>query len=59
MCQALALLRDLLVRLSYDARYQSTEARSRLAGLFFPLLADIIQEAAHAASLPHDHVERR
>lgn len=47
------------VRHSYDARYQSIEARERVAVLYMPLLHDIIHEASALRMLPVMASERR
>jgi hypothetical protein len=57
--QGVALLRDVVVRHAYDVRYQSKEAQHRLAGLFLPLLGELIADAPHLANLPHDDADRK
>jgi hypothetical protein len=56
---AVGILRDLLVRHSYDARYQSQEAHHRIATMYLPLFSEIVAEARSLAVLPHVDVGRK
>ena len=56
---SVTVLRDLLVRHSYDMRYQSKEACQRLAILYLPLVAQMVIEAVRLASLQFNNSERK
>ncbi len=56
---AWAILRDLLVRHCYDARFQSKEAQQRIVCMYLPLLKEIVEDADRIAGLRYDLNERR
>ncbi len=56
---SLKILSDLVIRLSYDARYQSESSRQRISVLFLPLLGEIIKDADMIAKKNHNSTERR
>lgn len=56
---SLEVLRDLLVRHAYDARYQSVPAQQRVACMYLPLLNEFLHEKSRLISLRYDCSERR
>eukprot|EP01038_Epipyxis_sp_PR26KG_P007484 gene7484-10199_t len=55
----LEILRDMLVRHSYDARYQSAEFRRRVACIYLPLMTEILEEKNRFTKLPYNDTERK
>ena len=56
---AVEILRDLLVKLAFDARYQSKDGRHRVVCMFLPLIKEIIDMKARLMTMRHDFIERR
>ena len=56
---SIEILRDLLVKLSFDARYQSTELRQRVICMFLPLIKEIVDIKPRLMQMKHDSIERR
>ena len=57
--KSLRLLKDILMRQSYDMRYQSEEARNRLSIMYLPVLREILRETGKLASKAFDSFERK
>jgi hypothetical protein len=55
----LKMIRELIVRLNYDRRYQTIEYQNRIASMFLPLLFYFVELANHLYELPPDSAERR
>ena len=56
---SIRVLRDLLVRHSYDARHQDLASRQRIAVMYIPLLFQILAESERLSLVPFDAPERR
>ena len=56
---SIRILRDLLVRHSYDVRYQEAISRHRIAVMYIPLLFHILAETEVLAISPFDSLDRR
>jgi len=56
---ALEVLRDVLVRQTYDARYQSETSRQRLSCMYLPVVFHFLREMRRISSLRHDAAERK
>lgn len=56
---ALEVLRDLLVRHAYDARYQSKMDQQRVACMYLPLLTELLKQHQRIAGQKHDSTERK
>lgn len=56
---AFGMLRDLLVRLSYDSRYQSTKDVHRIAVMFVPLFDYVLSESDSLTEYSVDAVYRK
>lgn len=56
---ALEVMRDLLVRHSYDARYQSLIAQQRVVCMYLPLLRELLKEKDRVEMLPYDSSQRK
>lgn len=56
---SMRMLRDLLVRLSYNADLQSGESRHRTCAMFLPLIVLIVDLVDHFKELAVDCVERK
>lgn len=56
---AMGLLRDMLVRLSYDERYQSPRHAQRVALLFLPILQHALREAERLTEFAVDAIYRK
>ena len=56
---SIRVLRDLLVRHSYDARHQDLASRQRIAVMYIPLLFHILAESERLSVVPFDSPERR
>lgn len=57
--KAWEILRDLVVRHSYDQRYQSKDAQQRIICMYLPLIHEITSEVNHLAALRYNSAERR
>jgi hypothetical protein len=55
----LKMLRELIVRLNYDKRYQTIEYQNRIACMFLPLLLYFVELSNHLYELTPDSIERR
>lgn len=56
---ALEVMRELLVRHAYDARYQSKVAQQRVACMYLPLLQELLKHQTRIACQRHDSSERK
>jgi hypothetical protein len=56
---AVGMIRDLLVRLSYDPRFASVEASQRIAVMFAPLLKHILLESDKLSEYSADSIYRK
>ena len=56
---AMKLIRSLVVRLSYDKRFQTNEYRFRIASMFLPLLSCIVEDVDRIRQLPTNSEERK
>ncbi|RYH30550.1 hypothetical protein EON65_04840 [archaeon] len=56
---ALAILRDILVRHAFDARYQKPSKQQRIACMYIPVLGEFMRELDRLWILKYDSVERR
>jgi hypothetical protein len=57
--KAWEILRDLVVRHSFDARYQNKEDQQRISCMYLPLIHEITAEVNHLSALKHNCSERR
>jgi hypothetical protein len=57
--KAWEILRDLIVRHAYDARYQTKEFQQRINCMYLPLINEITVEVNYLATLKHNSSERR
>ena len=56
---AMKLMRSLVVRLSFDKRFQSREYRHRIAAMFLPLLSFLVEDVKRITELSRGSDERR
>jgi hypothetical protein len=56
---ALEVMRELLVRHAYDARYQTKVAQQRVACMYLPLLRELLKQHTRISTQRHDSPERK
>ena len=56
---SIEILRDLFVKLAFDARYQSSDLRQRVICMFLPLIKEIVDIKSRLMTMKHDAIERR
>lgn len=56
---ALEILRDMIVRHVYDARYQDQNSQQRVACMYLPLIKEVLKECNKLEKIRHDATERK